>query len=205
MTTSYVTNLSYEENEDGLPSALDQSDFPNFIAQRQINTVSISEQLAPLIGFDMTLKTKGKNDPQVRVELKRDRTVTLGLSNFQITETKSNSLVIGLGYKLTEIPNPFLRTKGRLPVQMLEKTQLSIRADLTIRDNVTLIRKMVERQNQVTAGQKIISIKTSADLEMSKKLTLRFFYDHQLTRPKISTSFPTSNISSGITLRFTLN
>ena len=205
MTTSYVTNLSYEENGDGLPSALDQSDFPNYIAQRQINTVSISEQLAPLIGFDMTLKTKGKNDPQVRVELKRDRTVTLGLSNFQITETKSNSLVIGLGYKLTEIPNPFLRTKGRLPVQMLEKTQLSIRADLTIRDNVTLIRKMVERQNQVTAGQKIISIKTSADLEMSKKLTLRFFYDHQLTRPKISTSFPTSNISSGITLRFTLN
>ncbi|NQX91790.1 MAG: hypothetical protein HRT74_06645 [Flavobacteriales bacterium] len=76
---------------------------------------------------------------------------------------------------------------------------------MTIRDNLTLIRKMQELQNQVTAGQQIISIKTSADLDISRKLTLRFFYDHQITTPKISTSFPTSNISSGITLRFTLS
>jgi cell surface protein SprA len=205
MTTSYVTNLSYQEDPlSGLPTQLDQSDFGNFISQRQINTVSISEQLSPLIGFDMTVKTKGKNDPQVKVEVKKDRTVSFGLTNFQVTETKSNALVIGLGYRFTEIRNPFIRTRGKLPVQFLEETDLALRADLTIRDNVTLIRKMQERQNQVTAGQKIISIKTSADLEISKKLTLRFFYDHQLTRPKISTSFPTSNISSGITLRFTL-
>lgn len=205
LTTSYVTNLSHEADPvTGLPTAIDQSDFGNYISERQINTVSISEQLSPLIGFDMTIKTKGKNDPQVKVEVKKDRTVSFGLSNFQITETKSNALVIGLGYRFTEIRNPFIRTRGKLPVQFLEETDLAIRADLTIRDNLTLIRKMQEQQNQVTAGQKIISIKTSADLEISKKLTLRFFYDHQLTRPKISTSFPTSNISSGITLRFTL-
>ena len=203
MTTSYVTNLSYEEDpETGLPTAIDQSEAGNYIAQRQINTVTISEQLSPLVGFDMTLKTKGKNDPQ----LQRDRTVTFGLSNFQITETKSNSLVVGVGYKLTEIKNPFARARrSRLPVKFLENTELALRADLTIRDNATIIRKMEERQNQVTAGQRIISIKTSADLDISRKLTLRFFYDHQLTRPKISTSFPTSNIASGITLRFTLS
>ena len=64
---------------------------------------------------------------------------------------------------------------------------------------------MVERQDQVTAGQKIISIKTYAQMGVSEKLDLRLFYDHQLTRPKISTSFPTSNINSGISLRFTLS
>lgn len=204
MTASYVTNLNFEENANGLPTAVDQSDFENFIPQRQISTVSISEQMSPLIGFDMTLKTQGKNDPQIRVEMARDRTISFGLSNYQITETRGNSIILGIGYRFTEVKNPFYRKRGNLPVQVLKDTELSLRADLTIRDNATVIRKMQERQNQPTAGQRIVSIKTTADLEVSKKLTLRFFYDHQLTRPKISTSFPTSNINSGITIRFQL-
>lgn len=202
ISTNYITNLNYTEDGAGLPTAVDASEFGNFIARRQINSVTISEQLAPLIGFDMTLKTKGKNDPQVRIELQRDRTMNFGLSNYQITEVRGNSLIMGVGYRFTDVPNPFFRTRGKLPVQMLKDTQVALRADLTIRDNVTVIRKMEERQNQPTAGQTIVSIRTSADLEVSRKLTLRFFYDHQLTRPKISIAFPTSNINSGITLRF---
>ncbi len=203
ISTNYVTNLNYQEDpNNGLPTAIDQSEFGNFIPQRQINTVTISEQLAPLIGFDMTLKTKAKNDPQIRVELQRDRTMNFSLANFQITETRGNSIVLGVGYRFNEVPNPFFKSKGKLPVAMLKETTLALRADVTIRDNVTVIRKMEERQNQPTAGQQIISIRTSADLEVSRKLTLRFFYDHQLTQPKISIAFPTSNINSGITLRF---
>jgi cell surface protein SprA len=114
-------------------------------------------------------------------------------------------VVLGLGYTIPDIPNPFIRTYGKLPIKMLQETDLVIRADMNIRDNSTIIRKMVERQNQVTAGQKLISIKLSADLEVSDKLTLRAFYDHQITRPYISTSFDTSNINSGVSLRFNLN
>ena len=203
ISANYVTNLNYTEDPlTGLPTATDQSEFTNFIPQRQINSITISEQMAPLVGIDMTLKTKGKNDPQVRVELQRDRTLNFGLANYQVTETRGNSIVIGVGYRFNEVPNPFFRSKSKLPVPMLKETTLALRADVTIRDNVTVIRKMEERQNQPTAGQQIISIRTSADLEVSNKLTLRFFYDHQLTQPKISIAFPTSNINSGITLRF---
>lgn len=203
ISTNYVTNLNYSEDPvSGLPNAADLGEFQNWIPERQINSVTISEQLAPLIGFDMTLKTKSKNDPQVRVELQRDRTMNFSLANFQITETRGNSLVIGVGYRFNEVPNPFFKSKSKLPVQMLKETTLALRADITIRDNVTIIRKMEERQNQPTAGQQIISIRTSADLEVSNKLTLRFFYDHQLTRPKISIAFPTSNVNAGLTLRF---
>jgi cell surface protein SprA len=206
MTASYVTNLNYEENSAGLPTALDASDFPNYIPQQQIQTVTITESLSPLIGFDMTIKTKKTNDPQVKVEYKRDRTVALGLSNYQITETKSNSLVLGIGYKITEVPNPIGRKRGsKLPIQVLKNTNINLRADLTIRDNSTLIRRIEEGQNQVTAGQRLFSIKTSADMAVSDKLTVRLFYDQQLNKPKISTSFPTSNISTGLALRFTLN
>lgn len=211
MSTSYVTNLNFETDANGNPIARDQSEFSNYVSERQINTITISEQLAPVIGVDMTLKVKNKNnkniDPQIRVEWAKDRNISLGLSNYQITETKSNSLIIGVGYTIPEVPNPFKnRKKGsRLTRQMLENSPLNLRADLTIRDNTTIIRKMQERQNQVTAGQVIISLRTAADLSISDKLVIRFFYDQQLTEPKISTAFPTSNINSGLSLRFQLS
>jgi len=209
ITTSYVSNLNYRENGLGYPTAIDSS--YNYIPEQLINTVTISEQITP-ISLDMTLKTKKSknpektNEPQVKVEYKRDRTVALGLTNYQITETKSNSITVGLGYKIIDVPNPIGRKKGsKLPVQVLKNTTINFRADITMRDNVTLIRKMVEQQSQPTAGQRLWSIKTSADMQVSKNLQIRFFYDHQLNKPKISTSFPTSNISTGIALRFNLN
>ena len=205
LTSNYVTNLNYREDADGLPTALDQSEFGNYISDRQFNVVSLSEQLSPLIGVDMTIKTEGENEPQIKVELKRDRNVAFGLTNFQITETKSQGLVVGFGYKFKDVPNPFIKTYGKLPVKMLKETDLVLRADLNIRDNRTIIRKMMERQNQVTAGQNLVSIKMSADLEISDKMTMRAFYDHQITSPYISTSFATSNIRSGVALRFNLN
>ena len=205
MSTSYTTNLSYTEDEFGRPTANDGGEYANFISQRQFNTVSITEQMSPLIGFDMSLKTSKKNEPQVKVELTRDRNVSFGLSNYQITETKSKGVVIGLGYKFTDIRNPFIKTYGKLPIKMLKETDLLLRCDVNIRDNSTIIRKMEENQNQVTQGQTLVSIKFSGDLEVSDKVTLRAFYDQQLTTPKISTSFATSNINSGVAIRFNLN
>ena len=38
----------------------------------------LGEQLSPLIGVDMTIKTEGENEPQIKVELKRDRNVAFG-------------------------------------------------------------------------------------------------------------------------------
>jgi cell surface protein SprA len=205
LSTAYITNLNFEEDDLSRPTQLDQSEFANWISERQYNSVTISEQLSPLIGFDMTIKTSGKNDPQVKVEWKKDRTVGLSMTNYQVTETKSDALVIGVGYKFTDVPNPFVRKKkSRLPIAFIENTSIDTRLDLTIRDNVTLIRKVQENQNQVTAGQRIISIKGSVGLAVSDKLSINLFYDQQLTRPKISTSFPTSNINAGLALRFTL-
>jgi cell surface protein SprA len=197
--------LNYEEDGLGNPTAIDQSEFGNYVSGRQFNVVSMSEQLSPLLGVDMTFNTASENEPQLKVEMKRDRNIAFGLTNYQITETKSNALVVGVGYKFKDIPNPFMKTYGKLPVKMLKETDLVLRADLNIRDNRTIIRKMEERQNQVTAGQNLISIKVSADLEVSDKITMRAFYDHQITDPYISTSFATSNIRSGVALRFNLN
>ena len=218
MTTNYVTNLSYEADAFGRPTAFDQSQFGNYVNERQYNQVTISEQMSPLIGLDVTLKASGKNEPQIKVEMRRDRTINFGLTNNQITETKSSALVIGTGYRIANVPNPFLRTRGKLPIQMLKETDVVLRLDITVRDNSTIIRKLdplsavqqpgqgddFNRENQVTAGQKVASIKFSADLEVSRKLILQAFFDEQITRPKVSTSFATTNVKSGIALRFNL-
>jgi cell surface protein SprA len=63
---------------------------------------------------------------------------------------------------------------------------------------------MQEGQNQVTAGQDIISIKTSADYVIDQRLNVRAFYERVINNPVISTSFPSANTNLGVSLRFTL-
>ena len=94
-----------------------------------------------------------------------------------------------------------MKTYGKLPIKMLKKTDPLVRCDVNIRENSTVIRKMVTEP--VNGGQRLVSIKLSGDLEVSDKTTLRAFYDQQINKPKVSTSFATTNISSGcVALQF---
>jgi cell surface protein SprA len=188
---TYTTNLLYEEIS-GVPSATDING--NFIPQLQIGSISISEQLSPLLNIDMNWQ----NSLITRVELRRNRTLSFTLSNFQLTENKSNELIIGGGYRFTDVPFPF-KIGGKKP-----KSDVNLRTDLSIRDNITVTRSMNEGTNLITSGQRVFSLKTSADYTLNRNLNLRAFYDHQINNPKVSLSFRTSNINAGIAIRFTL-
>ncbi|NNC82093.1 MAG: cell surface protein SprA [Flavobacteriales bacterium] len=189
---TYTTNLFYEEIE-GIPSATDQSG--NYIPQLQVGSISISEQLSPLINIDMTWQ----NSLITRFEIRKNRTLSFTLSNYQLTENRSSELIIGAGYRFTDVKFPFKLGQAKNPT-----SDMNVRADLSIRDNITLTRSMNERTNLPTSGQRIFSLKTSADYTLNRNLTLRAFYDHQINDPKVSISFRTSNINAGIALRFTL-
>ena len=189
--STYTSNLLHQTDGNGNASAFDINN--NYIADLQIDGIAISEQFSPLINVDVKLK----NSFDVKLELKKSRNLTLSMANFQVTENKSDELVAGIGYI-------FEKLKVKLGGKKFEN-DLRIRADLSIRDNLTITRRMVEGQDQITSGQNVISIKTAADYELNKQLNLRFFYDHQITDPKISLSFPTSNINAGIALRFILS
>jgi cell surface protein SprA len=43
----------------------------------------------------------------------------------------------------------------------------------------------------------------TADYSLSKNLTIIIYYNHSFSKPVISTSYPLTNIKSGITLRYT--
>jgi cell surface protein SprA len=186
------TNLNAEFDENGNASALDINN--NFIADRQIQNVTISERFSPLIGIDATWTIKGQG-LITKFEYKKDRSATLSLNNNQITEILGNEWIIGTGYKFAKV---------KLPFEKIPASALNLRFDFSFRDNLTVIRKVVENTNQATAGQRVISIKTSADYNMTQNLTVQFYYDQVINTPKIATSFPTGNMSTGIRLRFNL-
>jgi cell surface protein SprA len=185
---NYQTNLLY------VPGGAEVDAAGNFIPERQITMVTVQEVMRPLLGFDATMQ----NSLLLKLEYNRDRNLSLSLSNYQVTEVRGAEYVAGTGYRFKNVKFPFT-IGGNTP-----KSDLNLRVDLSLRDNFTVIRKMEERQNQVTAGQSILSIKTSADYTLNQRLNVRAFYERVVNTPKITTSFPSANTNAGISLRFTL-
>lgn len=190
---NFTTNLNARKDGGGNMYARDVSG--NLISETQIITASIMEQFAPLLGFDAVLK----NSMRLKLEYKKDRNISLSLTNNQITEIKGNVIEVGSGYKFEQVKFPF-EIGGTRPI-----SDLDIRADVSIRSNKTITRKIIENQNQVTSGQRMVSIKCTANYKLGKALTLRAYFDRVVTNPFVSTSFPTANTNAGFALRFTLS
>jgi cell surface protein SprA len=182
------TNL--KANESGTARDINN----NFEAGRVIQNVTISERFSPLIGVDATWNVKGQG-LITKFEIKKDRSATMSLTNLQVTEVLGTEWVIGTGFKFAAV---------KIPNTKIAPSPINLRFDLSIRDNQTIIRKVVENSNQATAGQKVVSIKSSADYNVGANLVVQFYYDQVITTPKIASSFPTGNLSVGLRLRFNL-
>jgi cell surface protein SprA len=190
------TNLNATFDQNDLPTARDLNN--NYIAQNQIQNVTMTERFSPLFGLDATwiVKSKGKEQGLLtKFEIKKDRSVTLSLNNNQVTEIVGNEIVVGSGYKFTQV---------KLPIKQVKASDVNLRFDFSFRDNLTVIRKIVENTDQATAGQRVVSIKFSADYNVGKNLTIMYYYDQVINTPKIASSYPTGNLSTGIRLRFNL-
>ena len=190
---SYTTNLGFNENADGFATELDMAG--NYISEKQIMNVAITEQFQPLLGANLTLN----NGIKGKLELKKDRNIALSLSNNQITEIKGNEMVIGSGYIFKKLQLP-IKFNGKL----IDASDLNLDLSISIRDNKTITRKIIENQNQATSGQQMISIKFNGQYNLSKSLMIRAYYDRVVNKPVISTSFPTANTKAGFALRFML-
>ncbi|UTW63465.1 cell surface protein SprA [bacterium SCSIO 12741] len=185
---NFVNNQRWQE--DSIFYDLDS----NFVTEFQYNSVTISEQFSPLINLDL----QWKNKITTRFELKTGRTVALNVGSAQIMEQKTRTYVIGLGY---QFPFTFpVKINGKNP-----QSDIKLRGDFSIRQNSTIIRKIVENTHTPTAGQDVLSVKVTADYQLTQALNLRLFYDYVLNTPKISNSFKTANTNFGISIRFSIS
>lgn len=192
---SFTTNLLLQDDNGNLITK--DSISGNFIPRYQISAVSITEQFSPLIGFDVKWKIGFLDNWGTKIEFKRDRNVTLSLANNQVTEVRGKEVVVGVNKTFPNFKFPFGNKKR-------EGKSLTTRVDVSSRNNVTVIRRIVEADNQAGGGQRIISIKFTADYAVSTKLNIRAFYDRIVTTPFISNSFPTANTNAGVAIRFSL-
>lgn len=191
---SYNTNLTYEADMDGFSMIRDMSD--NFLPLYEANSISINEQFNPLVNVDMIWK----NNFSTSFEIKRTRNLILSLSNTQLTEVASNEVIFGLGYRFDN----FGMIIGSGSKQKKYNSDLNLRGDLSIRKNSTIIRKIVDEVDQLTSGQKVVTLKLSADYVLSNRFNLRLYYDRIVNTPYVSLSYPTTTTEFGASIRFTL-
>lgn len=172
----------------------------NYIVAFDATAVSVNEQFSPLFGVDMTWQ----NNLTTRFEYKRSRMVALSLSNNSIVDSRNNEYVLGLGYRFDELPFIFQTLSG---VQTSVKSDLNLRADFTLRDDISSLRKVTEDENKITetpsSGNMNMKISFSADYSLSDKFNLRLFFDRTFNNPYVG-SFQTTNTSFGFSIRFTL-
>ncbi|HEU4552767.1 MAG TPA: cell surface protein SprA [Chitinophaga sp.] len=194
---SYNTALLYEDPRlAGYPGFIDTVS-GNYIPYFLVPNITMTEQFAPLIGFDMTFT----NSLNARLEFRKSRSLSLSLIDYQLTELRSTEVIVGAGYRMRGFPMPF--RIGKNGGKKLEN-DMNFRLDLSYRDDRTVNNRLDADLVIPTSGQKVIGIAPSIDYVVNNRLNLRFFYDRRQTIPVISTAYPVTNTRGGITLRFML-
>ncbi|MGB5418658.1 cell surface protein SprA [Algibacter sp.] len=199
--TNLNLNLNPDDNEapiagtqyvDQPAEALDQSG--NFKNERLFSNINLTELFSPLVRIDLEMK----NSVRILAEIKKDRMLSLSFDNNLLTEVQGNEYIIGLGYRIKDLR---IRSKLAGPKKRIV-SDLNMKADISVRDNKTIIRYLDLENNQITAGQTIWGLKYSADYAFSKNLTGIFYFDYTFSDYAISTAFPQTTIRSGFTVRY---
>ncbi|MDG2109240.1 MAG: cell surface protein SprA [Flavobacteriaceae bacterium] len=187
--TNFQSNFDFNPDQPNMTDKLG-----NLISERLYSNVNLIEQFNPLIRLDMEMN----NSLKLIAELRKERAISLSLDNNLITESSGEEFIAGLGYRVNDVR--FRTNFGGKRVTL--KGDLNIRADVSYRDNITVLRNLEYDNNQVTAGQRILALKINADYALSRNLTALFFYDHNFSEFAISTAFPQTSIRSGFTVRY---
>jgi cell surface protein SprA len=191
---TYLSNMKYQTASDGFSYVRDARN--NFMPLQDITAININETFNPLFDVDITWL----NNLTTRFEYRKSRNITMSLTNNQATEMYNNEASFGLGYRFENM-KLFIKTQSS--TKMLNN-DLNIRADVTYGKNKTVLRKLVEANTQLTAGQDALSIKFSADYNLSEVFIVRLFYDRIVNNPYISNAYRTTNSNVGVSFRFTL-
>ncbi len=218
--SNYRTNTGGYKPED--PFFLDEEN-PNlnYYSRFRIPDVQMQEQFSPLIGVDVRLK----NDMSFKAEYANSRTLALDVRNTRLDETVGTDITIGFGYKIKDFDPGFLASKKKKKRRAKAKKDdkksgsqggrtgrrsanepgtLDITFDFSIRDDETNQYDLFTGTQQPTRGTRSVSILPQATYQLNKQLSLRFFFDYRHQEPKTTQGFPTTNIRSGVTVRFSL-
>ena len=190
---TFQTNLERSQLvNDNLPPINPETQ--DFLPENIINNVVLTDQFNPLIRVDFEMQ----NSLSVVAEVGTDRAYSFSFDNNLLTEINGQDYTLGLGYRFKDVK--FVTNIGGQKQRL--KGDLNLKADFTLRDNLTIIRNLSLENNQITAGQNLLSAKFTADYALSKNLNALFFFDYSFSKFAVSTAFPQTTINSGFTIRY---
>ena len=188
-----------------------------------VPTVSINESFSPLFGVDVTFL----NNMTVKAEYRRTRVLNLSMTSVQINESRSNDIVVGLGYKISDF-----RLFGAGTSRKIKKAQggkskksddnnsqqqstsskksgvnhdLNLRLDISLRDQAAITRDIATRTSAASSGNSALKMSFMADYTLSRLLTLSAYYERQTNKPLLSSSsYPTTTHDFGLSMKFSL-
>ncbi|MCZ6899436.1 MAG: hypothetical protein O7F74_04285, partial [Bacteroidetes bacterium] len=161
-----------------------------------ITQVGLREQFSPLLGISVRTKTR----LTARAEYKIERSLTLNLSNSQVTELRSNDLTLEFGLTRANFKIPF-RIQGRT-VRL--KNDLTFRVNFTVRDTKTIQRK-IEDINTITSGNINYQVRPTVSYAVNNRLNLQFYVERNINEPRVSNSFKRATTAFGVQVRFSLS
>ncbi len=196
---NFQTNDDFEGETDtgpdgiATPQAIDK--FGNFYPVFDIAVVTISEQLSPLVGIDMTWQ----NGIISEFEWNKGRTLNLNSVGKNILETRNEDIRVALGYKVSGITLPF-KWKGN-PITL--ENDLNFTIDFSIRDNVAVNRQF-DNSPEVTTGSRTTTLSPSIDYVVNDRIRTELFYNRTVTVPYTTNAFRTVNSRGGLRITFAL-
>ncbi len=188
---NYTNNLQYDSD-----NLTNTNTSGNYQPENLISSATLIDEFSPLMKVDFRMK----NSFSFKGEIRRDRSLTLNFNNNTLTDIKGTEYVVGFGYKIRDVKfvTHFTGKKETL------KGDINLRADISLRDNLTLIRSVDTENSQITGGEKLFGLKFIADYNLSSNLTASFYYNHQTFQYAVSTTFPRQSINAGINLIYNL-
>lgn len=175
----------------------------NYVPYFLVPNVTIQEQFAPLVGVDLMFT----NQFQAKFEITKQRTLSLSLIDYQLSETRSTEFSIGAGYRKKGLTLPkFIKLPKFLSGNNTNKldNEINFRLDFRIRDNVTVNNRLDQDATLPTSGSKEITLSPSIDYFLSSRVNVKLFFDQRRVTPYISSSPPTINTRAGVQVRISL-
>ncbi len=186
----FTSNLAYT-NKDTVPNR-----GTNLVSKYNIRDVSIRESFSPLIGIDFTTKSGITGG----LKINRTRQISLFVPNANVTEQNQKEFSFRLGYRTSGLKIP-IKFNGK-NISLSNDLQMDL--DLSIQDNILLVRNVDKNTNTPQSGQRVVLIRPNINYMINNNVNLQIFYDRRASKPAASNAFPTALTTFGFKLRYTI-
>ena len=200
----YTDNLELNNRTADYPLATQVNDSSFFVPFYVVQQVTVTERFAPLVGINV--RTKGQLTG--RVSYDRERSLSLNMSNAQVTELNSQAITLNVGFVKKGFKLPF-KVQGRT---VSLKNDLTFNMAVAFKDTKTVQRKLrgpgpnpgEEEDNTITNGNINFQVRPTVDYRASERLNVQLYFARTINEPRITNSFRRTTTEFGTQVRFNL-